>query len=71
MNFEDLKNPEFQEKLMAAKTAGELVELAKEQGVELSDGQLDAIAGGENLWEQTHDDDCAKFEVCWTLGFSS
>ena len=73
MNFEDLKNPEFQEKLMSAKSAADLVELAKAQGVELTDEQLDAVAGGEqqNLWEQTHDDDCANFNVCWTLGFSS
>lgn len=48
MNFEDLKNPEFQEKLKSAKTADELVELAKAEGVELGDDQLEAIAGGED-----------------------
>lgn len=46
MNFEDLKNPELQEKLKAAKTAEELVALAKEHGVELSDEQLEAMSGG-------------------------
>ena len=73
MDFESLKNPEFQEKLMSCKTAGELVALAREQGVALTDDQLEAVAGGEqqNLWEQTHDDDCANFSVCWTLGFTS
>ena len=59
MNFEDLKNPELQEKLKNCKTAEELVALAEEQGVELSDAQLDSIAGGSwkcdkacetNLW---------------------
>ena len=48
MNFEDLKNPEFQEKLKSAKTADELVELAKAEGMELTDDQLEAIAGGED-----------------------
>ena len=37
-------NPELQEKLKAAKTAEELVDLAREEGVELSDEQLDSIA---------------------------
>jgi hypothetical protein len=40
MNFEDLKNPELQEKLKACESAAELVELAQEEGVELSDEQL-------------------------------
>ena len=48
MNFEDLKNPELQEKLAAAKTADELVALAKAEGMELTEGQLEAIAGGED-----------------------
>ena len=68
MNLEDLKNPEFQEKLKSAKTVDELVALAKAEGVELTDEQLEAVAGGQqNLWEQTHDDDCGDFHVCWTL----
>ena len=46
MNFEDLKNPEFQEKLKAVKTADELVELARAEGIELADDHLDAVAGG-------------------------
>ena len=50
MNFEDLKNPELQEKLKAAKTADELVELAQEHGMELTDEQVGAISGGDNEW---------------------
>ena len=53
MKFEDLKNPEFQEKLKNAQTPEELVALAKAEGVELSDEQLEAIAGnGEwcSIW---------------------
>ena len=46
MNFEDLKNPEFQEKLKSAKTADELADLAREEGVVLSDEQLEILAGG-------------------------
>lgn len=65
MEFKGL-SPELQEKLQEVKTPDELVALAKEQGVELTDDQLSAIAGGEDLWDQTHRDDCAKFIVCWT-----
>ena len=46
MNFEDLRNPELQEKLKSAKSVEELLALAKEQGVELSDEQLEAVSGG-------------------------
>ena len=49
MNFEDLKNPELQEKLKAAKTPEDILELAREAGCELSDEQLDGVAGGWNL----------------------
>ena len=46
MNHDDLRNPEFQEKLKSAETPAELADLAREEGMELSDEQLDAIAGG-------------------------
>ena len=49
MNFEDLKNPELQDKLKSVKTADELIELAKEEGVELTDEQVERISGG-GLW---------------------
>ena len=48
MNFDELKNPELQEKLMACKTAEDLVALAEAEGVELSDDQLESISGG--IW---------------------
>ena len=51
MNFEDLKNPEIQDKLKSANTVEELVALAKEEGAELSDEQLDAVSGGEEWYE--------------------
>ena len=50
MNFEDLKSPELQEKLKSAKTADELIDLAREEGVELNDEQLEALAGGGSEW---------------------
>lgn len=45
MNFEDL-TPEQQEKARACKTPEEMLELAKAAGYELSDAELDGIAGG-------------------------
>ena len=46
MDFEDLKDPKLQEKLKSAKTAEDILALAKEEGYELSDGQLESISGG-------------------------
>lgn len=45
MKFEDL-SPEQREKALTCKSLDELIELAKQEGVELSDEQLDAISGG-------------------------
>lgn len=45
MKFEDL-TPELQEKVVKCKTAEELFELAKAEGVELGDDELEAINGG-------------------------
>ena len=46
MDFDDLKNPELQEKLRACETGEELVRLVKENGLELSAEQLESISGG-------------------------
>lgn len=45
MDFDSL-NPEQQEKVLNARTPEEIVALAKEEGYELSDEELDGIAGG-------------------------
>jgi hypothetical protein len=45
MKFEDLA-PELQEKVVACKTAEELFELAKTEGMELGEKELEAIDGG-------------------------
>ena len=46
MKLEDLKNPELQEKLKSAKTPEELRAIAEKEGLELSDEELENIAGG-------------------------
>jgi len=65
MSFEDLKNPELQEKLRNAQTPEELVALARAEGVELSDEQLEAISGGK--WGCDHDGcpDYSCKKLCW------
>ena len=55
MHFEDSKDPELQERLKNCKTTDELVKLAKEEGMELSDEQLDSVAGG--AWGHPCNDD--------------
>ena len=50
MSFEDLKSPELQEKLKACETVGQLVDLARAEGVELSDAELESVASGDNEW---------------------
>ena len=47
MDFKDL-TPEQMEKAKACTTVDELVALAKNEGVELTDEQLEAISGGGN-----------------------
>ena len=45
MKFEDL-SPELQEKAVVCKTPEELFELAKSEGLELGEEELEAINGG-------------------------
>ena len=64
MNFDDLKNPELQEKLKACKTMSELAELAEAEGIELNDEELDSLSGGNALTEwanQCPKKDCAGY----------
>lgn len=48
MDFNGL-TPEQQEKVLNAKTPEEILSLAEEEGYELSDEELDGIAGGA-IW---------------------
>ncbi|MBQ9007325.1 MAG: hypothetical protein IJ092_13295 [Atopobiaceae bacterium] len=45
MNYEDL-TPEQQEKAKAIETPEEVLAFAKEEGIELTDEQLEDVAGG-------------------------
>ena len=46
MRFEDL-TPDQQEKAKACKSVDELLAIAKEEGYELSDDELEAVSGGD------------------------
>lgn len=58
-------SPELQEKARACHTTEELFELAKEEGMEIPDEQLDAIAGG--AWCSEHDWGCPA-DKCGVYG---
>ena len=45
-DYKDQLTPEQMDKARACKSADELVELAKAEGVELNEEQLEAISGG-------------------------
>lgn len=59
MNFDDLNNPELQEKLKNAKTPEEIFAIAKEEGYELSNDQLESISGGDWCFDY-----CANWCPC-------
>ena len=53
-------SPELQEKIKAASTPEELLSLAKQEGYELSDEDLETVVGGVNAeWAcRNKSDDC-------------
>ena len=54
MNIDELLGqitPEQMEKARACTSVSEITDLAKAEGIELSNEQLDAIAGGQEWWE--------------------
>ncbi len=57
MKFEDLTQ-EQRDKARACKTPEELLALAREEGMELSDAELNGIAGGS--WGDTCWTDCEE-----------
>jgi len=46
MNLED-PSTELREKMLDCETKEQLIELAKDEGVELTDEHIDAISGGD------------------------
>ena len=50
MNYHDL-TPEQMEKARACKTPEDILALAKEEGYELSEDELDAVSGGADWYE--------------------
>lgn len=46
MNFDELNDPELQERLKNCKTPEEMLELTQEAGYELTDEELEGISGG-------------------------
>ena len=62
MPFENLRDPAVQATLREAKTPEELLEIAREKGFELSDEQVQAVAGGME-WRCT-DQACGDYFPC-------
>ena len=63
MDYRDL-TPEQMEKAKACTTSAELIALAQSEGVELTDDQLDTVAGGGSwdLPEGCGSDYCGMFD---------
>lgn len=63
MDFNDL-TPEQKERVRACKTSEEIAALAEEEGYDLSDEQLDAIAGGSGWgvcgWNDNDSESCTE-----------
>ena len=72
MSFEDLKDPELQEKLRACKNAEELAALAKTEGIDFSNEMLESISAGREWYEPCgeacdHSDCSTKFcQMHWS-----
>ena len=64
MNYKDV-SPELKEKARECKSAEELLALAKEEGMEIPDEELDAIAGGG--WCDSHEWGCPA-DKCGVYG---
>ncbi|OON84840.1 hypothetical protein BXO88_15255 [Oribacterium sp. C9] len=65
-NFDFSKlDPELKAKAEKCQSKEELIELAKSSGVELTDEQLDAIAGGNgDFWEPCGSHSCSEYWSC-------
>lgn len=69
MDFEDL-TPEQREKACACKTPEEFFALAKEEGFELTEKELEAVSGGSICWSQCPNvEKCKKHDECRNYGW--
>jgi hypothetical protein len=59
MEFDELSQ-EMKDRARACKTPEEVLELAKEEGITLSDAELDQIAGGRGKWAHEQCDDFVR-----------
>ena len=66
MEFADLKDPELREKLRNVSSPEELLALADEAGIELTDEQLEAVSGGDSwaCWDiKGCTDVCSRYDA--------
>ena len=70
MNFEDL-TPEQKEKARACKTPEEILALAKAEGYELSDEELEGVSGGWGKRAYNCDTNHCEAHACGSFGCSS
>ena len=59
MKYEDLSD-ELKAKVQACKTPEDILALAKEEGYELNDEEIEAVSGGKRLRA-----DCLSFKSSW------
>ena len=62
MKLEDL-SPELREEALACETPEQILALARKVGRDLSDDELDAIAGGEEKWHKIECPRCHSLDV--------
>ena len=68
MNFEDM-TPEQKEKALACKTPEEVYALVKEDGLELTEDELEAVSGGSICWDNCPDVSSCRSHYCGTVGW--
>lgn len=59
MEFDELSQ-ELKDKAMACKTPEEMLALAQEEGIALSDAELEQVAGGKGKWAHEQCDDFVR-----------
>ena len=59
MNYDEISD-ELKERAKACQTPEELLALAKEEGVTLSDDDLEQVAGGKGKWAHEQCDDFVR-----------